>query len=153
MFDGRKRVGEMKGFLVSCSPETEFYGFRPVKTIRSIEILGKRYDDGSRAWNCLYFTKMALSGKFKTLSIEPEGSNDMKINCLWISGKNSGKRFSITTGNTYSYTQSELHPDLVFAQTHVPVVILFIGTLLAVIFKIIENYELIAKLVNFLKSI
>lgn len=147
--DGVKDTSEIRGILMSSAPGTEFIGLRTGKTIRSIELLGRRYEDGSRGWDVLWVFQRVNIGKFRILDVRPEGESEMKAHCIWIDGKHAGRRFELATEQSFLFTKNELVPQYVFGQPTLTQFVILAGSLWAAV----EQLEYKDKLLHFLKGI
>jgi hypothetical protein len=147
--DGVKETREIRGLLISCAPGTEFIGLRTGETIRSIELLGRRYEDNSRAWDMTWVVTRRRMGKFRVLDVKPEGKTEMKVHCLWVDGKNVGHRFDLTTEQAFILSKDERVPQYVFGQS----ALVHLVVLISALWALVEKFEGREKVVQALGSL
>lgn len=148
LVDGIKGTREIRGFLISCAPGTEFIGLRTGKTLRSIELLGRRYEDNSRAWDMIWVIKRRRIGKFRVLDVKPEGKSEMKVHCVWVDGEKAGRRFDLTTEQSFILNNDELVPQYVFGQS---TLINFLA-IAGVIWAVVEKFDGKEKLIELVRT-
>ncbi len=137
LVDGIKGTREIRGFLISCAPGTEFIGLRMGETLKSIELLGPRYEDNSRAWDMIWIIKRRRIGKFRVLDVKPEGESEMKVHCVWIDGKKAGRRFDLTTEQAFILNDNELVPQYVFGQS----TLIHVFAVASIIWAFVKTFE------------
>ena len=134
---------DILGELAIADKNIMFLGFSTENAHSTFGLRGAKAEDGSYGVDLLWVSSLKRLGRFSVLGYDKIEEDGIKVDCIWVSGVNSGRRFQLGRIRTFAdlkkQTNDKISPSHVYRQSALIVIVLQV----LAVFGLKSAYELI----------